>query len=299
MPTNQKFQGKPISAPSSLVALGGLALLLVGALYVRAPSDPLPQAAAHAAAVEHASAVAKTLAKKKRHGEDPQEGGVGSRAAATHGHDRTSEWTPEYSIPELEFEQGDDCDPVRPQAVNNCLKMHAKKKQLVGDMDAREAWHKLHSTLAKDSQAQASRSKVVFLGDSITESWRGTNWGQACKRCKGVPDVFQQHFGQHNAVALGIGCDGTQHLNWRLQHGEVAGLDPAVAVLLIGTNNLGVCNATGKSTFQGAPHCPLACPIMYLRARLSQPHPQHPPPSSSRCTRMLSLTLRFARASAS
>jgi beta-glucosidase len=140
---------------------------------------------------------------------------------------------------------------VTPTPVNNCLKMHEKQNKTIGGVVAHAAWHQLHLALKQEAKSAGVSSKVVFLGDSITESWRGTNWGQACTRCDGLPQVFSQHFGQHKAVALGIGCDGTQHLNWRLQHGEADGLNPAVAVVLIGTNNLGVCNATGPSTFEG------------------------------------------------
>ena len=36
---------------------------------------------------------------------------------------------------------------------------------------------------------------AVFYGDSITETWRGTDQGKHCPRCKGVPEVFQKSFG--------------------------------------------------------------------------------------------------------
>ena len=46
---------------------------------------------------------------------------------------------------------------------------------------------------------------VVFYGDSIVESWRGTELGVAVERAKGIPDMWGRHFGEpYNAKAFGI-----------------------------------------------------------------------------------------------
>ena len=70
---------------------------------------------------------------------------------------------------------------------------------------------------------------VVFLGDSITDGWRG----------QGGRDVWKQHFTPLKAVNLGIGGDRTQHVLWRLQNGELDGYKPKAFVVMIGTNNMG------------------------------------------------------------
>ena len=44
-------------------------------------------------------------------------------------------------------------------------------------------------------------------------------------------------FAPRGAVNLGIGGDRTQHVLWRLENGNIEGLKPKAAMLMIGTNN--------------------------------------------------------------
>lgn len=67
---------------------------------------------------------------------------------------------------------------------------------------------------------------LVFIGDSITFGWETEG-----------KEAWQAYYGRRNAVNLGFGSDRTQHVLWRLDHGEIDGIDPKVAVLMIGTNN--------------------------------------------------------------
>jgi lysophospholipase L1-like esterase len=69
---------------------------------------------------------------------------------------------------------------------------------------------------------------LVFIGDSITQGWEGA--GRA---------VWEKFYSQRNAVNLGIGGDRTQHVLWRLQNGNLEGISPKLAVVMIGTNNSG------------------------------------------------------------
>jgi lysophospholipase L1-like esterase len=41
------------------------------------------------------------------------------------------------------------------------------------------------------------------------------------------------------AANFGIGGDQTQHVLWRIQNGELDGIQPKVVMLMIGTNNMG------------------------------------------------------------
>jgi len=70
---------------------------------------------------------------------------------------------------------------------------------------------------------------LLFLGDSITDGWRGKNGKK----------TWDENFGPLNAANFGIGGDRTQHVLWRVQNGELEGIKPKLAVLMIGTNNGG------------------------------------------------------------
>jgi lysophospholipase L1-like esterase len=80
------------------------------------------------------------------------------------------------------------------------------------------------------------RPEVVMLGDSITHFWGGEPVGG---RRNGAPE-WDRFFAGRRVVNLGYGWDRTENVLWRLTHGEFDGVSPAVVVLLIGTNNIGL-----------------------------------------------------------
>ncbi len=84
--------------------------------------------------------------------------------------------------------------------------------------------HERH--LALNERVARGGVDLIFVGDSITQGWEG----------RGAP-VWEEFYGDRNAVNLGVGGDRTQHVLWRLQNGNVDGIDPKVAVVMIGTNN--------------------------------------------------------------
>lgn len=103
---------------------------------------------------------------------------------------------------------------------------------------AEPKWVELFDKIAAEAAATPA-SELVFVGDSITQGWRHHT------------DLWTTHFAKYHPVNAGIWSDGTQHLLWRLQHGQLAGLDrktPRLAVLLIGTNNGG---ATARAIAEG------------------------------------------------
>ena len=67
---------------------------------------------------------------------------------------------------------------------------------------------------------------IVFIGDSITEGWEGAG-----------KKVWAKYYGQRKCLDFGVGGDQTQHVLWRFENGQLDGLKPKAAVLMIGTNN--------------------------------------------------------------
>jgi lysophospholipase L1-like esterase len=92
-------------------------------------------------------------------------------------------------------------------------------------------WMKRHEAkLAEIARRKAAgeRTELAFIGDSITHHWEEQQ-----------PELWKAFYGKYNALDLGYGGDRTENVLWRLQHGEIDGIDPKVTVLMIGTNNTG------------------------------------------------------------
>src|SRR5436190_15645049 len=73
---------------------------------------------------------------------------------------------------------------------------------------------------------------IYFEGDSITRRWGATDYPQMLANWK-------ENFFGWNAADFGWGADTIQNILWRLQNGELDGVNPKVIVLLAGTNNVG------------------------------------------------------------
>ena len=68
---------------------------------------------------------------------------------------------------------------------------------------------------------------VIFYGDSLMETWRGTDHCGSCDAikgratCRGASAVFERYFKRHRPAVMGIGGDQVANLIWRLQHGQM------------------------------------------------------------------------------
>lgn len=83
---------------------------------------------------------------------------------------------------------------------------------------------------------------VYFIGDSITRRWGATD-----ERYQPLLENWRKNFYGWNAADFGWGADGTQHMLWRLENGELDGLKPKVIVIMAGTNNVGKASPTGDN----------------------------------------------------
>lgn len=100
---------------------------------------------------------------------------------------------------------------------------------------------------AKQAELHERHPALVFYGDSITQDWerRGPEaWAN-------FAPIWQRFYGDRNAVNLGFIGDTTASLLWRIKHGEASGIDPRVAVVLIGANNLGHLHWSASDTVLG------------------------------------------------
>jgi len=91
-----------------------------------------------------------------------------------------------------------------------------------------------HEILA--GKARRGGIDLYFVGDSITRRWGATDY----------PDFlanWNKNFFGWNAADFGWGGDTTQNILWRLENGELDGVNPKVIVILAGTNNVGKATA--------------------------------------------------------
>ncbi|MGN6370122.1 MAG: acetylxylan esterase [Phycisphaerae bacterium] len=89
-----------------------------------------------------------------------------------------------------------------------------------------------HADLLK--KAKSGKIDVYFEGDSITR-----RWGASDPQSAAFLANWNQNFHGWNAADFGWGGDTTQNILWRLENGELDGVNPKVIVIMAGTNNIG------------------------------------------------------------
>jgi len=97
-------------------------------------------------------------------------------------------------------------------------------------------WMERFQAHVNNTRYNAQNIHLIFQGDSITEGW---DWM--------ANNLWNEHYGSRGGVNYGIGGDSTQHVLYRIQHGETDSsyLAPRLLVLKIGTNNIGWCPEDG------------------------------------------------------
>jgi N-acetylglucosamine-6-sulfatase len=99
---------------------------------------------------------------------------------------------------------------------------------VIPDHKLNEGWWKDRQA-AKNKQAAESGHDLIFIGDSITQGWEGPG-----------KEVWEKYYGNRSTLNLGFSGDRTEHVLYRLNHGNLKEQqDAKVAVIMIGTNNTG------------------------------------------------------------
>ena len=75
---------------------------------------------------------------------------------------------------------------------------------------------------------------VYFVGDSITR-----RWGASDPQYRQLLENWKTNFFGWNAASFGWGADRIENILWRLENGELDGVNPKVIVVLSGINNVG------------------------------------------------------------
>lgn len=115
--------------------------------------------------------------------------------------------------------------------------------------------------VAKRAALRAEPVDLLWLGDSITQDWEESGppgW-------RDFTPAWHHFYDGRQAINLGFKGDSTCHLLWRLEHGELDGVHPRAAVLLIGANNFGHVHTDADETYAG-----IETILALLRARQPQ-----------------------------
>ena len=92
------------------------------------------------------------------------------------------------------------------------------------DRPDREWWIPRHQGVL-DREAEG-KVDLLMIGDSITHGFD-----------KAGIAMWSKYYAPRNAVNMGFSGDRTEHVLWRIDHGEIDGISPKLAVIMIGTNN--------------------------------------------------------------
>ena len=106
-------------------------------------------------------------------------------------------------------------------------------------------WAQKHEAVLAQIKANPDVG-MILVGDSITQNYEKSK----------LPDenfqpTWQEFYAPRKALNLGYSGDTTENVLWRLDHGEVDGIHPAAALVLIGTNNTGWRLETAEQTERG------------------------------------------------
>jgi len=85
-------------------------------------------------------------------------------------------------------------------------------------------WKERHEIVLEKNKLNP---ELILIGNSILHSLDNDD-----RR-----SVWEKYLDKYNTVNMGFSGDRTENVIWRLQNGEIDGISPKVALVLIGTNN--------------------------------------------------------------
>jgi lysophospholipase L1-like esterase len=105
-----------------------------------------------------------------------------------------------------------------------------------------------------NAAVKAQPHRVLFFGDSLVEHFEIGEGGPS----------WREYLAPRQVLDAGVSGDRTEHLLWRLEHGNLNGPAPRAVVLLIGTNDLSY-RRSPEDTADG-----IRAVLLKLRERLPQ-----------------------------
>ncbi len=87
-----------------------------------------------------------------------------------------------------------------------------------------ESWQARHA--AMNARVAEGNVDLLWIGDSIVQNWERQG-----------KSTWRKYYEDRHAVNLGISGDRTEHVLWRLDHGNIDGISPKLAIVMIGQNN--------------------------------------------------------------
>jgi lysophospholipase L1-like esterase len=99
----------------------------------------------------------------------------------------------------------------------------------------------------KQRALHADPPDLLWLGDSITQDFEL----HGPQPWRDFAPVWQHFYAGRHAINLGFKGDATCHLLWRIEHGELDGIHPRAAIILIGANNFGKLHWAAGPTLAG------------------------------------------------
>ena len=136
--------------------------------------------------------------------------------------------------------------PMRMIASGPALLNDAANPAIVPANRLTEDWWKQRHEAVLHDVAEHPDTQLLLIGDSITN-----NYDKATLPDENFQPTWKIFYKPRKALNLGFSGDTAANVLWRLDHGEVAGLHPKVAMVLIGTNNTGFKSESSEQTEVG------------------------------------------------